>query len=276
VDGQNRLLGLTAYGKQILPSVRDLVRQYERLADAIAGTDNVQQVVRLGVGAFGAEHYVPKCLAMLQPETKGWLIEVAVCRGRDRILRTVQGDLNLAVVTHTPEQIGAALAEAGFHREALFVERLATHRMCLALWEKPKLAKLLQSLPADRPVSVSHLAQFELVGLDEQSGIRRQLEQWADQAKRPLYFVPGTEAGGWNAAHQFVLQGLGAAILPASMFTGEIQKGLVVRRIVDELAVSDYLIRRDEDSTAACEAVRSMLRKLGRELTKKGGAHSLR
>jgi DNA-binding transcriptional LysR family regulator len=245
------------------------VQQYERLADAIAGTDDVQQLVRLGVGAFGAEHYVPDLLARLQPEANGWLVQVSVCRGQERIIRTAQGRLDLAIVTHTQEQISTVLSDAGYHRNELQVDQLAIHPLSLVSAAKTDWAKRLEALPPNRPLAISDLAMFHLVGLDDQSGIRRRLDQWADNAKKPLYFVPGTEAGGWNAAREHMRQKLGAAIIPTTMLNDDKQGKFVSRPLANELAVCDVLLRRKGESNTCCKAVRSALLKLRRELTKK-------
>jgi len=268
VDDQNRLSGLTEFGQQILPAIRDLVRQYDRIADLIAGADDVQQAARLGVGAFGAEHYVPRLVAELRPETKGWLIESRVMRGRERILSVAEGRLDLAIVTHDPEQIEAVLSEPGQRRRALRIDCLATHTLWIVAAVETSWAAMLNALPANRAVSLPQLAQYELVGLDEHSGVRRQLEQWAVKAKRPLYFVPGTEAGGWHAALCCARAGLGAAVVPAVMLPAHAQSGLVARRLTDQVTIRDFLIAKPEPTHSLVAAVIEELKRIGSRLTR--------
>src|SRR5262249_8214452 len=109
-------------------------------------------------------------------------------------------------------------------------------------------------------VPLKKLAAFPLVGLDSQSGIRRQLEAHCRGKVPGLCFR--FEAGGWEAAKEYARHGLGVAVLPLALLAREDRKDVLVRRLPPEIRIQDLLIDRDAAMSPAHEAMKLGLKEL--------------
>jgi hypothetical protein len=110
-------------------------------------------------------------------------------------------------------------------------------------------------------VSVDLLAQWDLVGLDERSGLRRQLEGVGRQSGHELRFT--TEAGGWQAIKEFAKVGLGTAVLPLAFLNQEDLELLVARRLTSSVGIHHQLVTRDDDQRDVVDDVRQALIRCG-------------
>jgi len=211
----NGRLMLTDSARSVLPAIRELVSRYDRLIGSLQGEETAPRVMRVGVGNFAAEHYIPKAILAVRDMLEDCQVESRICRGRDRVLQTAQGTLDLAVLTHDEQQMRRLLREQGLDASTLQMTRLARHRLCLLASPETAAGRELQRLSPNRSVPVGRLDQWELIGPDRQSGIRRQLEEHAAPAR--LYFV--AEGGGWAAGKQYARAGLGVALVPITGVT---------------------------------------------------------
>jgi DNA-binding transcriptional LysR family regulator len=108
----------------------------------------------------------------------------------------------------------------------------------------------------DRPVPLAKLREWELVGLDVRSGIRRQLERQFPNSS-DLHFV--AEGGGWPAARECVRLGLGVAVLPVAMLSLGDKRDFVIRRAPERFTVADFAIHRDQKLSPALASVKDFL-----------------
>lgn len=241
---RGRNLEFSEKGRAALPAIRELVRQYEQFDQFFKGTNGRLQTTRLGIGSFGAEHYLPRALAALKNGDPPCEIETQIVRGQERIIGVLEGRFDVAVVTHDPRQIQTIVSASTNPRAKLAVEALAEHGFCILACNRTRLANELRAAPANRPVPMALLAQGEFVGLDRQSGIRLQLEAEFQKFGQPLRFVAQASAGGWAAAKAYARHGLGAAIVPLAALTAGDEKHFTLRRLPERFAVTDFIVRR--------------------------------
>jgi len=103
-------------------------------------------------------------------------------------------------------------------------------------------------------VPLSKLSAFPFVGLDFQSGIRRQLEAHV-RGKSP-WLCFRFEAGGWEAAKEYARHGLGVAVLPLPLLARDDRKDFIIRRLPLQFHIQDMLIDRDMELGPAHEAMK--------------------
>lgn len=250
-------LELTEAARAVLPAIQELLRRYDRVVRYLHGEEVAPQVLRIGSGSFAAEHYLPQAIALLRPALEDCQIETQVCRGRERIVGTARGAFDLSIVTHDKRQIRQVLRDERLDESLLKVERLGRHPMCVLARKDSDAGRQLQAAGEDASIPVQRLADWELVGPDRQSGLRRQLEERL--RGKSLYFV--AEGGGWAAAIQYAVQGLGAAIVPWAVVESADKSLLVGRRLSAEFDVSDYLLSRREASGPFMERLKQAIQK---------------
>jgi len=168
------------------------------------------------------------------------------------------GTYDLAIVSHDATQIRAILAGARGESAVLRIEPLAEHLLCLVAGKGtpfgPELAQVLDG----QTVPLSMLTAFPLVGLDPQSGIRRQLEAHFSCKTPRLCFR--FEAGGWEAAKEYARHGLGVAVLPFPLIARDDRREFVIRRLPLGIHIQDLLIERDAGSTPEHEGMKLALK----------------
>jgi DNA-binding transcriptional LysR family regulator len=235
---------LTEAGRAMLPAARELVAQYGQLLDYLRGQSNAPQVVRVGLGGFAAEHYLPGALALLRDSAADCELRPAIVRGEERIIGTAEGHFDMAIVTHAPALVERIAAEAAGSRSTLVIEPLAQQPMCVIALRGTPEGDELHSIPRKRAVPLARLREWELVGLDRRSGIRQQLEQ---ELGSPESLSFSAEGGGWLAARECARRGLGVAVLPLAVLSSEDDKDCVIRRLSERFAKADYLIHRRKE-----------------------------
>lgn len=189
-------------------------------------------------------------------------VQATIARGEDRILRTARGELQLAVVTHDPPLMKRILSDAGGPRTRLVIEPLAEQPMCVVARRNTPEGQELDAIPVDRAVPLPKLREWELIGLDVRSGIRRQLEREFPRSS-DLRFV--AEGGGWPAARECARVGLGVAMLPVAALSLADKRDFVIRRAPERFKVSDYLIHSDQKLSPPVATVRELLQQAAAE-----------
>lgn len=234
---------LTDAAKAAIPTIREVVSRYDHLMEFLRGDKVAPKALRVGTGSFHAEYFLPQAIARLRSTHVECQIETHVCRGRDRVLGVASGVLDLAVVTLDREQIKQVLRVERRDEDVLRIVQLGQHRVGLLASPDSDCGRELKELPESRSVPISNLTQWELVGPDRQSGIRRQLES---KANGPLYFV--VEGGGWEAAKQYARLGLGVAIVPMATIKPGDEQQFICRRLSNQYVINDVIVVRDEES----------------------------
>jgi len=111
--------------------------------------------------------------------------------------------------------------------------------------------------------SLSSLPDFLLVGLDFQSGIRRQIDvDFWDQSPGMCFRF---EAGG-NGGKEYAQHGHGVAVLPHSLFARDARKKLVICRLPPGIRIQDLLIDRDADIALTYKAIKLDLKEVTKRL----------
>jgi DNA-binding transcriptional LysR family regulator len=249
-------LTLTERGRQALPAVRELLRQYDQLARWLVERESAPRELSIATGSSGAAYYLPPVLALLKKRRPDWSVRGHVCRGRDRIRGVADGSFDLAVVSHDTDQVQAAAGATG-GEGVVEVEHLVDHRLCLLAGRNTPAGVTLGRFLESQAAPLSCLAEFELVGLDARSGLRRQIEQRLRADGRALRFGP--DAGGWQAAREYARHGLGVALIPLSMLEPTDRDNCVLRLLPDDCCVRDLLLRRQGEPGEGQAALRQAL-----------------
>jgi DNA-binding transcriptional LysR family regulator len=233
---------LTDAAKAVLPSILELIGRYDRIMGYLNGQDAAPRVLRIGTGNFAVEHYLPQALATVRDMMEVCQVETQVCRGKERIVGTANGIYDISIVTYDKDQIVATLREKRLSEDSLMIGLLCRHPMCLVADLRTDAGRELNSLSSTKPVPIDRLTQWELIGPDRQSGIRRQLESRVGRDQ--LYFI--AEGGGWVGAKEYARAGLGVAIVPRIAVSAADRKKLVCRRLSKQFLITDFLIHRNE------------------------------
>jgi DNA-binding transcriptional LysR family regulator len=254
-------LELTDTGNSVIPAIRQLIDQYDRLLDYIRLKSTTAQALKIGCGTFSVSQYLPGVVARFRNEFPDVELLIRIERGRDRIRGTAEGRFDLSIITHSPQQVRETLKEAGFSANALSIEDLCSHRLAVIGLRGSEPGQELDAYKADRPLPVKELKKWEPVGLDRDSGIRQQLEA-ACPAPNDLYF--SVEGGGWAAAREYARLQMGVAILPEAMLTPEDRQAFVVRSLGKDFVLVDRLIyRKDLQNPAVNDAIRLLKQAVG-------------
>jgi DNA-binding transcriptional LysR family regulator len=259
---------LSEKGRTALPAIRALLRQHAQLAGWLKDQEQQTQFLAIATGGFGARFYLPKAICRFSERQPDWQVRVQVRRGRERVLGVADGTFDLAIVSHDAAQIRAVLAGARIEPAALRIEPLAEHLLYLVAGKDTPFGRELSKVLDGQAVPLSMLSAFPLVGLDIQSGIRRQIEARFRSTKARLSFP--YEAGGWEAAKEYARHGLGAAVVPFPLLTADDRKQFIVRRLPLEYRIQDSLIDRDGEQVAAQDAMKRALKDATKGLPRGG------
>lgn len=243
-------LVLTDRGRALLPAVQALLQEYDNVAGLLRGRPSPGQRLTLAVGSFGAVWVAPEVVARFLREHPGTEVEARTCRGRERIQGVADGRYDLAIVSHSLVQIRAQLGDRPVSAQAL-----AAAPFAVAARRGSPAGDALATVPDSDEVTVRELAPLPLVGLDEASGVRAELERQADAAGVRLRF--GTGAGGWLAAREYARHGLGVGIVPVALIGRNDREDLVLRLLARALWPTDHLLYRpaEEDRVGALRRV---------------------
>jgi DNA-binding transcriptional LysR family regulator len=260
---------LTARGRQAVPAIRSLLQQYAHLTAWLAEHQARPRRFRVACGTLSAQGYLPQAIALFLRKHGDVQVQVQVRRGRERIEGTADGTYDLAIVSHDRQQIDATLGTASGEEGPLRVEDLSEQCLCLLARRGTPAAARLERILESQQVPVSVLVDLELIGLDSQSGIRKQLERTCTGEQRLRFIV---EVGGWSAARESARHGLGVAIVPLSVLARDDRDLFVIRRLADTVRIKDYLIHRrsalTEEVETMSEAIRQSARAQQEELRK--------
>ena len=259
-------MSLTQRGQAVLPVVRAVVTKYKELLAHLWGVETSMEVVRVAMGGFKAQLYLPSVLAGVREPA--WRLETHLVRGRKRIMGVVEGHYDLALVTHDPLEV-KRLTES----HPVMVEVLAKHVVIVIAHRATAVGKDMSSFPPDRPVLLEKLARWPLVGLDEQSGLRRKLEQHLRGRAKLQYALEG-HPGGWAMAREYARHRLGAALLPLPLLTDQDQKDFVVRRLPNSFVIEDLLIVPEGDRTPAQTEAIECFHRAAAALTRQDNRHA--
>ncbi len=233
---QGGSLVLTDRGRDLLPTIRAVLGGYDGLVGQLHRVPG-GATLTIAAGGFGAAVLIPEVVARLSAQDPKATVRVRVCRGRERIVGMVDGRFDLAVVSHSLEQIRATLGDADVEAEPL------PGRPFVVVARRDATAGLaLGILSCDAAATIRDLSAIVLVGLDETAGVRTQLERRAIEAGVRLRF--GASGGGWMAAVEYARHGLGAAIVPAEALGDDDARTFAVRRLDRSLSPVDHVLHR--------------------------------
>ncbi len=255
---RGRDLALTDKGRAALPAIRSLLRQHAHLADWLSNRQDSPEVLSIATGSFRARFYLPRALARFGERHPGIQVRVQIRRGRERILGVADGTFDLAIVSHDETQIRTLIAGARGESVTLRIEPIAEHPLYLLCGKDTPFARELSKVLDGQPVPLSIFSALPLVGLDLQSGIRRQIEACFRSTSSRLCFR--YEAGGWEAAKEYARHGLGAAVVPCPVVTRDDRKEFIIRRLPLQFHIQDLLIDRDADTAPLSEAMKGALK----------------
>jgi DNA-binding transcriptional LysR family regulator len=249
-----RSLELTEKGSAALPAVINLLRQHDQLAGWLNEQAVSPQVLSIATGSFGARFYLPAAISVFSKQHSDWQVRVQVRRGRERILGVADGIYDLAIVSHDEVQIRSLLAGSRGDSPPLRIEPLSEHLLCVLARKDTPCGRELSKVLEGQPVPPAMLSVLPLVGLDLQSGIRRQIEASFRSTASRLCFQ--YEAGGWEGAKEFARRGLGAAVIPRALVGSLDRTDFIIRHLPLQFHIRDLLIDRDVEMPPAHKAMK--------------------
>jgi DNA-binding transcriptional LysR family regulator len=239
-------LVLTARGRAGLPAVRWLVRQHEDLSGWLTDKKSAPVGLVVATGAWGAVHYLPPALTRFRQTHPAALVRSVVCRGRDRISGVAAGAFDLAIVSHSAAQVKAVAADV-----ECAVALLDEQPLVLLAGAGTDAGRRLAGWPDGQDVPLGEVAALELIGPDERSGLRRQVQEAAGQRLRFAHVV-----GGWLAAAALAREGLGTALVPEAVAKGA-GPGLLFRRL--KVHLREWVVSLAADQREEATALRVAL-----------------
>ena len=238
---QGGSLVFTDRGRALLPTIRAILHGYDGLAGQLRLRTPDGPSLTIAVGGFGAASLIPEVVARFAVEAPDSTIRNQGCRGRERIQGMIDGRFDLAVLSHSLEQIRPMLGDG-----TVAVELLPGRPFVVIARRESPTAAALGLVPQDGMATIRDLAKVTLVGLDESSGVRTQLDRQAADAGVRLRF--GATGGGWLAAREYARHGLGAAIVPVEALGDVAAEEFLVRRLDRPLWPGDHLLHRPADA----------------------------
>jgi DNA-binding transcriptional LysR family regulator len=237
-------LQLTERGKALLPKIRELLRLYDELLGCLRGSEPLREVVRVGLGSFSAQLYLPPVLVEVNRQGR-WGLETYLVRGRERIRGVAESWFDLALVTHYPEDVTSlsGLSTPAGSTPPLTAELLARYPLFVLAHPGTSAGAEMAGWPADQPLAMEKLLDWPLVGLDEQSGLHRKLRRQL-KSGQALTLVAEGQPGGWALGREFARYQLGVAFLPLPFVTNQDRQDFVVRGLPASFAVEVYLVTR--------------------------------
>jgi DNA-binding transcriptional LysR family regulator len=250
---------LTDKGKNVIPFVRRMLQEYDDLTSYLKNKRAVPDVVRVGTGSSASQFFLARAIPMFHHEQPTWEVETRVTRGEERIAGVVNGRFDLAIVSHDRLQIEDTARNVGSDGSLLTVTELAQLRICVLARKGTPEGEQIKLALTSQPLPSSMLCRLKLVGLDRQSGVRRQIEQkFSASSTRPRF---SGDAGGWLAIKEYARQGLGAGIFPAALLSQEDISEFVVRTLSNDIAIRYVIVCRGDQETDGSRALLEALQK---------------
>jgi DNA-binding transcriptional LysR family regulator len=214
---------LTDEGRRMLPSAEDVVYRYEQLrkfADAAAPSD-----LAVACGQDAAGGLILETCRRFRKHHPDQTVRVACPRGKARIEGVAGGLYELAIVTHTPEQIREAA------RRDLLVEELYADPLVLACSAWAPFAEQFGKL-SDR-VSAKALAAFPLALPEADSALRAEFESKTRLSGGGAILRPVVE-GAWSVGVKYVVEGFAVGLLPKSVVAST-KEAMLVKNLAREV-----------------------------------------
>lgn len=223
---------LTPEGQRLLPAVRDLIRRYEQVSGFAAGPAGLPDV-NFACGREMASDFVLSAVRRFRARWPSARLRIAASRGAARIAGVANGELDLACVTHEPAEIREIA------RRELAIDELRDDPLVLAApqtWAEPVPAwwSAFLALPT-KGGAASSLAGLPLLLPEPDAGLRRALDARLEAEGVASEMEIVLEVGGWSTLLAYAREGLGVALLPASIAARE--DALAVRALPSELAI---------------------------------------
>lgn len=240
LDRVGRRVSPTAAGRELLGHVAGLRAAH---AAAIAAVkphrDGVTGRVVIGTGATACLHFLPGPLRRLRDSMPG--LEIIVKTGDSRDI--------LAAIEATAIDVGLVTMPAA--GRALAVEELLLDEMVAVL-------PAAEAVP-EATIDAARLARLPLILYDSRGHTRRTIDDWF--AAAGIAVKPMMELSSVETIRELVGAGLGAAVLPALAFGGEIAPSIAVRRLTPRLDRRLALVmRRDKPLDPALRATLAAMR----------------
>ncbi len=254
-------MDLTDKGLAVLPLIRQLVQQFDEITDFVSSRRSQPRVLRIAIGASASQLFLPRAIKQLtgQKRFQGIEVQTQIIRGSERITGVAEGRFDLAILSHDPLQINLS-------NKLLVIRELARQTMCVVAHKDSDEAQQLRRILRGQAVPVHLLARWTMVGLDDQSGLRRQLERAFVSRNDALNF--GSQAGGWLGMKEFARQGLGVGLVPLTLLSETDLEDLEIRRLDPGIGVTYQLIHRKKPADEIVETMKTYLLDSAKQLNK--------
>ncbi len=202
---------LTDEGQRVLGVVSDVLTRHRQMEDFVRGKQTGRKSVSVACGQQASQGFIRTAVKQFLKAHPDSRVRISTPRSKPRIEGVAGGQFDLAIVSESAAEIHQV---AGME---LYVETLFEDEMVLvgnppsrSQWKKQWVE--LSELTAIRP---KDLVGLPFITPEADASRRQQLDDWImSGAGRQLDLV--IETGGWQSILGYVVDGVGAAIVPRS------------------------------------------------------------
>ncbi|MBG6076094.1 LysR substrate-binding domain-containing protein [Polaromonas sp. CG_9.11] len=116
-ERQGKVITLNGTGRELLPKIKHLIAQYEKLLSA-AGTETLSGTVNLGAVVSTVRSLVRACLAV-RARHPSLDLHISAAKSIELLSKVGSGELDAAVVVRDPGQSGSGLAWTALYSEPM-------------------------------------------------------------------------------------------------------------------------------------------------------------
>ncbi len=206
-DRSGKRLSLTPAGERVHAYALEVLRKQEELAESLLEMSNPEAgLVRMGAGLSPTLYRLPAMVARYASMHPRVRFQVVTGSSKVTLERLASRVVDLAIVTTPPED------EAGVEQVALWRDELVA------------VAPSYHALAGKR-ATIVELAQYPLVVMHGESGLRRQIDDLLHRAGVERPAPPVMETDSLEAMNRFVQAGLGLAVVPWPAVADDVTQG---------------------------------------------------
>ena len=202
---------LTDEGQRVLGVVSDVVTRHRQMEDFVRGERAGRKSVSVACGQQASQGFMRTAVKQFLKAHPDSRVRISTPRSKSRIEGVAGGQFDLAIVSESAAEIHH-VAGMELYVETLFEDEMVLVGNPLGRSQWKKQWAELSELTAIRP---KDLVGLPFITPEADASRRQQLDDWIKNgAGQQLDIV--IETGGWQSILGYVIDGIGAAIVPRS------------------------------------------------------------